>query len=173
MGNKCLGTEAKDDDARGMECDTSSSFEDIAPSPSHDKRSARMDDITTVSKRRNKIKVLGAMLLGVVFGSLGNITLSHGMRCVGESGFECAHDAVVGAVTQPYFLVGVSLMFAFLLLYLASLSWEDLSYVMPLTAGEYVLVTLLAFVVLHESVTPLRWAGSVLVATGIILVARS
>jgi len=132
-----------------------------------------MDDITTVSKRRNKIKVLGAMLLGVVFGSLGNITLSHGMRCVGESGFECAHDAVVGAVTQPYFLVGVSLMFAFLLLYLASLSWEDLSYVMPLTAGEYVLVTLLAFVVLHESVTPLRWAGSVLVATGIILVARS
>jgi drug/metabolite transporter (DMT)-like permease len=129
--------------------------------------------MTSGSRRRNKIKVLVAMFFGVLFGSVGNITLSHGMRCVGKSGYECAHDAVVGALTQPYFIAGVSLMFAFLLLYLASLSWEDLSYVMPLTAGEYVLVTLLAFVLLHESVTPLRWAGSVLVATGIILVARS
>ena len=129
--------------------------------------------MTRGSNRRNKIKVLVAMFFGVIFGSVGNVTLSRGMRCVGESGFECAHDAVVGALTQPYLIAGVSLMFAFLLLYMASLSWEDLSYVMPLTAGEYVLVTLLAFLFLHEPVTALRWAGSILVATGIILVARS
>jgi drug/metabolite transporter (DMT)-like permease len=125
------------------------------------------------SGRRNKIKVLVAMFFGVVFGAVGNISLSRGMRCVGSSGYECAHDAVVGAVTQPYIVTGVLLLFGFLLLYLASLSWEDLSYVLPLTAGDYVLVTLLAFFVLHEAVTPLRWAGSVLVATGIAMVARS
>jgi drug/metabolite transporter (DMT)-like permease len=129
--------------------------------------------MTSGSNRRNKIKVLLAMFFGVIFGSVGNVTLSRGMRCVGKSGFECAHDAIVGALTQPYFIAGVSLMFAFLLLYMASLSWEDLSYVMPLTAGEYVLVTLLAFLLLHEPVTALRWAGSILVATGIVLVARS
>lgn len=123
--------------------------------------------------RRNKIKVLVAMLFGIIFGSVGNVTLSRGMRCVGKSGFECARDAIVGALTQPYFITGVLLMFAFLLLYMASLSWEDLSYVMPLTAGEYVLVTLLAFLVIREPVTALRWAGSILVSTGIILVARS
>ncbi len=129
--------------------------------------------MTSGSNRRNKIKVIVAMFFGIVLGSVGNVTLSHGMRCVGKSGFECAHDAVMGALTQPYFITGVSLMFAFMLLYMASLSWEDLSYVMPLTAGEYVLVTMLAFIFLQEAVTPLRWAGSILVATGIILVARS
>lgn len=129
--------------------------------------------MTRGSNRRNKIKVLIAMFFGVIFGSVGNVTLSRGMRCVGKSGFECAHDAIVGALTQPYFITGVLLMFAFLLLYMASLSWEDLSYVMPLTAGEYVLVTLLAFLLIHEPVTALRWAGSILVATGIVLVARS
>jgi len=126
-----------------------------------------------IPNRRNKIKVLVAMFFGVIFGALGNISLSRGMRCVGNSGYECARDAVTGAVTQPYIVTGVLLLAAFLLLYLASLSWEDLSYVMPLTAGDYVLVTLLAFFILHEAVTPLRWAGSVLVATGIVLVARS
>jgi len=113
------------------------------------------------------------MFFGISFGAVGNTLLSRGMRCVGKSGYECAHDAVLGALTQPYLIVGVSLMIAFLLLYMASLSWEDLSYVMPLTAGEYVMVTLLAFFILSEPVTALRWAGSVLVATGIILVARS
>ena len=113
------------------------------------------------------------MFFGVIFGAVGNISLSRGMKCVGNSGYECARDAVTGAVTEPYIITGVLLLAAFLLLYLASLSWEDLSYVLPLTAGDYVLVTLLAFFFLHEQVDALRWAGVVLVATGIVLVARS
>ena len=125
------------------------------------------------SVSRKKIKVLSAMSLGVTLAALGTVSLSHGMRCVGASGYECAHDAVLGAVTHPYIVLGVLLMFGFLLLYLACLSWEDLSYVLPLTAGEYVLVTLLAFFVLHEPVNALRWAGTVLVAAGIAIVARS
>ena len=122
---------------------------------------------------KNRLKVLIAMFVGVVLGAFGNISLSHGMKCVGDAGYECAHDAVLGAVTQPYIIAGVLLLIGFLLLYLASLSWEDLSYVLPLTAGDYVLVTLLAFFILREPVNGLRWAGSVLVATGIVLVARS
>jgi len=122
---------------------------------------------------RNRLKVLVAMSVAVVFAAFGTISLSRGMKCVGESGYECAHDAIIGAVTHPYIIAGVLLMLGFLLLYLASLSWEDLSYVLPLTAGEYILVTLLAFFVLHEPVNALRWAGSVLVATGIAMVARS
>lgn len=122
---------------------------------------------------KNRLKVLIAMFVGVVLGAFGNISLSRGMKCVGDAGYECAHDAVLGAVSQPYIITGVLLLLGFLLLYLASLSWEDLSYVLPLTAGDYVLVTLLAFFILHEPVNGLRWAGSVLVAAGIVLVARS
>lgn len=128
------------------------------------------------SVSKNKVKVMIAMLVGVIMAALGNISLSRGMRCVGDAGYECAHDAILGAVTQPYIVTGVMLLFGFLLLYLASLSWEDLSYVLPLTAGDYVLVTLLASLGIfgvHDHITALRWAGSILVATGIALVARS
>lgn len=122
---------------------------------------------------RNKRKVLVAMFIAVILAAFGTILLSRGMKCVGDSGYECARKAIVGAVTQPYIVTGILLMLGFLLLYLASLSWEELSYVLPLTAGEYVLVTLLAYAILHEPVNGLRWAGSLLVATGIVLVARS
>ncbi len=122
---------------------------------------------------RDKVKVIVTMMIAVVFCSFGNIALSRGMRCVGATGYECAREAILGALTHPYLIIGVVLMFGFLLLYLASLSWEDLTYVMPFTAGDYVLVTILAFFILQEPVGPLRWAGSLLVALGIILVARS
>lgn len=129
--------------------------------------------MNTKSRPNNKLKVLVAMFFAVIFGAIGNISLSRGMRCIGDAGYECAHDAVLGAFTQPYLITGVFFLAGFLLLYLASLSWEDLSYVLPLTAGEYVLVTVLAFLFIHEVVTPLRWMGSILVASGIFLVARS
>lgn len=129
--------------------------------------------MTTRQNPSNKVKVLIAMFFGVIFGAIGNISLSKGMKCVGDAGYDCPHDAILGAVTQPYIITGVVFLSGFMLLYLASLSWEELSYVLPLTAGDYVLVTLLAFLILHEAVTPLRWAGSVLVGTGIVLVARS
>jgi len=61
----------------------------------------------------------------------------------------------------------------FLLLYLLSLSWDDLSFVLPLTAADYILVTVFAKFLLHEPVSPIRWTGSAMVAIGIGLVTRS
>lgn len=125
------------------------------------------------SPRRNKIKVLIAMFFAVVFGSLGDVLLSKGMKSIGCTEYECAYNAFVATVTSPYVIAGIGFMICFLLLYLASLSWEELSYVLPLTAAVYVVVTIMAFFWLHEDVSPLRWAGTVLVAAGIALVARS
>jgi uncharacterized membrane protein len=50
---------------------------------------------------------------------------------------------------------------------------RDSSYVLPLTAADYVLVTLLAYFLLGEPVCAFRWTGSVLVAAGLAIVARS
>ena len=81
--------------------------------------------------------------------------------------------AFTATVTNIYVIAGIMLLAAFLLLYLASLSWERMSFVLPLTAADYVLVTILAHFVLHESVSPIRWMGTVLVAIGIAMVART
>jgi uncharacterized membrane protein len=125
------------------------------------------------SRRRTRLKVLVVMFVAVVLGSLGDVSLSKGMKWIGAAHFENVYQAALSALTNLYIVAGVGLLIGFLLLYLASLSWEDLSFVLPLTAADYVLVTLLAHFLLHEDVSPLRWAGSVLVAAGIGLVARS
>lgn len=59
--------------------------------------------------------------------------------------------------------------FAFLQL----LQLEDLSFAVPATAASLVVETLLARVVLKEAVTPRRWAGALLVAAGVALLAQS
>ncbi len=58
-------------------------------------------------------------------------------------------------------------------LWLAILSWSELSFVLPLTALSYVVTALLATFVLGETVTPLRWAGTILICLGVILVTKS
>ena len=123
--------------------------------------------------RNNKARVMVVMFFAVIFGAFGDISLRKGMKTIGELEFRSMYQALVTAASNVYVLGGVFLLIAFLVLYLASLSWEDLSYVLPLTAADYVLVTLFAYFLLQEDVSPLRWAGSVLVASGIALVART
>jgi drug/metabolite transporter (DMT)-like permease len=53
------------------------------------------------------------------------------------------------------------------------LSWEDLSVALPLQALNYVLVALLAKYLLHEQISPLRWAGIILVCIGVMLITKS
>jgi len=125
------------------------------------------------SDRRNKAKVLVVMTIAVVLGAFGDVSLSKGMKMVGAVEHRTVYDAFVLAATNQYVLAGVGLLIGFLFLYLASLSWEDLSFVLPLSAADYVLVTLLAYFLLGEQVTDLRWLGSIFVAIGVALVART
>ena len=53
--------------------------------------------------------------------------------------------------------------------FLALLAVADLSFAVPATALSLVAETILARLVLKETVTPARWAGTVLVAAGVAL----
>jgi len=70
-------------------------------------------------------------------------------------------------------MLGFFLLLAFFALYLAALSRLDLSYVLPMTASTYVLTALSAWLILGESVSPVRWAGTLAVTIGIVLVTDS
>jgi len=52
---------------------------------------------------------------------------------------------------------------------MALLAVADLSFAVPATALSLVAETILARLVLKETVTPARWAGTVLVAAGVAL----
>jgi uncharacterized membrane protein len=51
--------------------------------------------------------------------------------------------------------------------YLASLSWADLSYIMPATTFGYVLTAFLAHFMLGEAIPLTRWIGILMISVGV------
>ena len=112
----------------------------------------------------------------VVFQVLGDVWLSRGMKQVGgASDWNLAGLAAIGLqmLTNPWIGLGVLFLAAALLLYLTAISRLDLSYVLPMTAFKYVLSAFCAWLILGETVSPIRWWGTALVSSGVLLVALS
>jgi drug/metabolite transporter (DMT)-like permease len=76
------------------------------------------------------------------------------------------------ALCNPYVIGGTILNAVFYFLFLAALSWTDVTVALPMTAIEYGFAAFLAIIILKESVPPIRWAGIGLVIIGVILIAR-
>ena len=115
-----------------------------------------------------KYAVLGGVIL---FGALGDATISHGMRAVGEVTLARWHQ-VLFAVLHPWVALGIGFLLAFFAAYMVALSWADLTYVLPATSLGYVLLAFIAKFALHEDVTFTRWIGIVLISAGVGFVTR-
>lgn len=72
--------------------------------------------------------------------------------------------------SQAQVWLAIGCMLTFLVLWMVSLSWADLTFVMPLTALTYVLNAILVGPVLGEQVSFTRWVGTLLIALGVGLV---
>jgi drug/metabolite transporter (DMT)-like permease len=80
--------------------------------------------------------------------------------------------AMLGRLAQRGLLVlAVVAMAVSFFAFMKLLSMADLSFAVPVTAASVVLETLLARVLLNETVTGLRWAGTFFVACGVALLA--
>jgi len=82
-------------------------------------------------------------------------------------------DLAFRALTMPKLIFGTMLQAVYFGLWLAVLSWEDLSVALPMQALNYVIVAFLSQWYLGESVTPMRWAGIVIICIGVALVTKS
>ncbi|HEY6084077.1 MAG TPA: EamA family transporter [Nitrospira sp.] len=119
------------------------------------------------------VKVLIAMSVAAAAAAVGQIFVRRGMQQVGS--LEAyAPVALMGyfgqALSNPYVVIGTVLNAVFYFLFLASLSWADVTVVLPMTALEFGLAAVLAVLILHEAVPSLRWAGIVLVVLGVMLI---
>ncbi len=116
------------------------------------------------------------VLLGVVlFGSLGDVALSHGMRdfvLTQGSITPAQFPQLVRAVFTPWVGIAIVLLLGFMTAYMTALSWADLTYVLPATSVGYIIMALLANFFLHEDISPARWAGIVLISAGVGFVTR-
>ena len=122
------------------------------------------------------LKTIVIMLIAVMAGTIGDILLAKGMKELGDlstMNFRGIMDTAFRAITQWKIILGTAMLTMFFILWLAVLSWEDVSVAVPLQALSYVLVALLAKYMLHEQVSPLRWAGIALICIGAFLITKS
>jgi uncharacterized membrane protein len=121
-----------------------------------------------------KTKILLAVV--VVASASGNALLSYGMKQTGDLSslpWPQMAAASLRALFNPWVALGVALLIIYLAAYSTVLSWADLSYVLPATAGGYVLVAVFSWFFLHETLNSARWTGTLLITCGVALVART
>lgn len=122
------------------------------------------------------LKTMLLMILAVTAGTVGDLLLAKGMKELGDlstMNLRGIMEVALRAMTEWKIVAGTAMLALFFFLWLAVLSWEDLSVALPLQALNYVLVALLAKYILHEQVSPLRWAGITLVCIGVMLITKS
>jgi uncharacterized membrane protein len=127
------------------------------------------------SEKRLRIKTLVMVLAMVVCANVGDLMLKRGMTQIGA--VKISPDALqhtfVMTVTNATIWIGILFLIGFMASYMTVLSWADYSYVMPAGAFGYAILTLLAVVFLHESVSPRRWIGVLLICVGVLLVGQT
>lgn len=132
-----------------------------------------------------------AMLVATVSVTVGDLLMSQAMRSLGPLQLTAleqwwkgslplgqALTALPGQVYQLLWLIfgtakvwmAIACMLTFLILWMVSLSWADLTFVMPLTALTYVLNAILVGPVLGEHVSLTRWVGTIFITAGVALV---
>ena len=117
------------------------------------------------AKLRWKTRAFAAFV--ILSNSFGNLFLAQGMHATAEVD---SPGAMLSAIFNPYVAAGIVLLISWLLSRMAMLSWADLTYVLPVTAFGHVVSAVLGWAFLSETITPVRWAGTLLIVTGTVLV---
>lgn len=107
-----------------------------------------------ISRLPVKARVL--TLVVILSNVLGNLALSLGMK--------------TSSIFNPLVFVGVSLLILWMLSRMTLMSWADLSYVLPVTSLGYVLTVFAGKYFLGEHISGRRWAGTLLIVAGTVLV---
>ena len=107
------------------------------------------------------------LLLAITLCSTaGDFFLKKGMNQAGDISMD--HPILLlHSLANPWIILGVVILIGFFSAYVSSLSWADLTYVMPATAFGYVLTAFSSALFLHEHVSVSRWAGVCLITLAV------
>ena len=109
----------------------------------------------------------------VLFKVIGDVSLSYGLQAMDE--LELLNPMALLAfglqtLLSPWVILGMVFLLSYSLLYLCSLSWLDLSFLIPMTASGYVLHAVFAWLLLGEEIASTRWAGTGIITIGVLVV---
>jgi len=121
-------------------------------------------------------KIFLILIIASIVESIGIAFLSGGLKEVkGATEISASQIARVikDGATNGKILLGITLEAAFFGALLYLLSVRDVSLVWPLTSLGFIVTTFAAQFILHEKVSPVRWAGVLLIAVGASLTSYS
>lgn len=122
-------------------------------------------------RKERRVHPLLLVAIAVTLGAFGQVALKHGMSLIGGDG-SALLKAIHGIIT-PYVLLGLSLYVFSTVIWLAVLATEELSYVYPMIATGYLLVSFLAWVFFREQISSWRIIGVVMICMGVAFVAAT
>lgn len=115
------------------------------------------------------IRMLAVLAVGLVLEATGVVLISKGqkeLQAVFRPEFQALWRLGVEAATNRNMVLGIAFEAGFFGCLLYLLSRADVSFVWPLTSLSLVVTTFTARWLLHEQVSPLRWAGVCLIMLG-------
>jgi len=139
----------------------------------------RIDDSTEplmTSPSRLYIKTSTLILVMVIFGPLGNVLLSMGMKHAGAATSWAPADLVhvfTSVFSTGAIWLGVASLIAFFIANMLVLSLADYSYVQPASSMAYGVVALLGYLMLGESISLTRWLGIAVICVGVFVVGNT
>lgn len=119
---------------------------------------------------------IGLVLVCVVFGAMGQISMKAGMRQVQQiNGFSDLMNpsTMMQIFGNVYVMGGLVLYMVSAFLWLGALSTLDVSSMYPLLSLAYVVTAVFAVTFLGEVITLSKWAGIALVVIGCVLIVKS
>jgi len=119
---------------------------------------------------------LTLVLICVLAGAAGQIFWKEGMSGLGRingMGDLFQLKTVWDIFTNKYIIVGLFLYAMSVFLWLGAMSTLDVSFMYPLLSLGYVVTAILAFMLIGENVTLIRWAGILMIITGCFMITKS
>ncbi len=129
-----------------------------------------------VREKQLRLKTRLMILIMVLAGPMGNALLAKGMKSIGAISISSLPDLLRTGeqiLTCGYIWLGIASLITFFVAYSLVLSWADYTYVQPASAMSYAVVAILGVVMLHETVSPTRWLGIVIICLGVFVVGRT
>ena len=117
---------------------------------------------------------LPCLFTSVTMGVLAQLLIKRGLNRLGALDFASGVvSAYVRMLLTPTIVLGIVLYVVAVLFWLYALSKVDLSFAFPFYSGtSYILVALLSWGVLGESISMLRLAGMAVICFGVFLISR-
>jgi drug/metabolite transporter (DMT)-like permease len=111
----------------------------------------------------------------IILGSFGQIHMKRGMQELGQDGVSnlLSPRGMLNIAFHKQVFIGVSLYVIATALWLFALTTLDVSYAYPLLSIGYVLTAILAFIILKENISLMRWSGIALILLGSLLIIRT